>query len=156
MKKIILISFFSFFLSSISYSQSKLPKCIGDDQNKYNNCYGKVELPFLGDTKLVYEGEFKNGAFHGFGVLTSPSSKYIGEYNNGRRNGNGTLFLWDQSKYVGEFKDDKKEGKGTLIKQDGSTYVGEFKNDRINGQGTYTSPDGKKSSGLFQNGKLVK
>jgi len=156
MKKIILTTFISFFISSVSYSQSKLPKCVGDDQNKYNNCYGMVELPFLGDTKLVYEGEFKIGAFHGFGVLTSPNSKYIGEYNNGRRNGNGTLFLWDQSKYVGEFKDDQKEGKGTLIKQDGSTYVGEFKNDRINGQGTYTSPDGKKSSGLFQNGKLVK
>ena len=155
MKKIILITFLSFFVSSISYSQSKLPKCIGDE-NKFNNCYGKWERNYIGDSKLIYEGEFKNGLFHGFGTITSPDSKYIGEYIDGRRNGKGTLVIFDTYKYVGEFKNNQKEGKGTLTKQDGSTYVGEFKNDRENGQGTYTYPDGKKLTGLFQNGKLVK
>ena len=155
MKKIILITFLSFFVSSISYSQSKLPKCIGDE-NKFNNCYGKVEWNYIGDSKLIYEGEFKNGGPHGLGTITSPDSKYIGEYIDGRRNGKGTQIIFDRYKYVGEFKNDQKEGKGTLTKQDGSTYVGEFKNDRENGQGTYTYPDGKKLTGLFQNGKLVK
>ena len=155
MKKIIYGLLLLIFVSSISYSQSKLQKCTGD-KNKYNNCYGRVEWNFIGDSKLIYEGEFKNGAPHGFGTITSPASKYIGEYIDGRRNGKGTLVVFDRYKYVGEFKNDQKEGKGTLTKQDGSTYIGEFKNDRENGQGTYTYPDGRKLTGVFENGKLVK
>ena len=155
MKKIIYGLLLLIFVSSISYSKSKIQKRTGD-KNNYNNCQGKVEWNFIGDSKLIYEGEFKNGAPHGFGTITSPASKYIGEYIDGRRNGKGTLVVFDRYKYVGEFKNDQKEGKGTLTKQDGSTYIGEFKNDRENGQGTYTYPDGRKLTGVFENGKLVK
>ncbi len=66
MKKIILISFLFFFISSISYSQSKFPQCKGTDFSKFNNCYAKINL---GDKNAVYDGEFKNGKFHGQGTL---------------------------------------------------------------------------------------
>ena len=41
--------------------------------------------------------------------------------------------------YVGEFKDGKRNGQGTFISADGKNkYVGEWKNDKIYGQGTWT------------------
>ncbi len=36
-------------------------------------------------------------------------------------------------KYVGEYKDDKRNGQGTFKFADGTKYVGEFKDDKLNG-----------------------
>ena len=36
--------------------------------------------------------------------------KYVGEWKDGRKHGQGTLNVFDGSKYVGEFKDDKPNG----------------------------------------------
>ena len=75
-------------------------------------------------------------------LLIFKKDKYIGEYKNGKKNGQGTfirknLFLGN-FEYVGEFKDDKMCGKGTLKNYpDNSIYVGEFKDDKRNGQGDF-------------------
>ena len=55
----------------------------------------------------------------------------------------------DGSKYVGEFKDGKKNGQGTFYYTDGSVYVGELKDGKRNGQGTLTFSDGS----TFSDGK---
>ena len=52
----------------------------------------------------------------------------MGEWKDGRRNGQGTHLSPDGKKYEGEWKDDKKHGQGTETYLDGSKYVGEFKN----------------------------
>ena len=54
--------------------------------------------------------------------------KYIGEIENGKPNGTGTITFPDGQKYVGEYKDGKKHGQGTYTYTDGRKYVGEFKN----------------------------
>ena len=54
-------------------------------------------------------------------------------------------------KYVGEFKDGVKHGQGTLTYANGDKYVGEFKNDMRHGQGTYTFADGRAISGRWEN-----
>jgi len=76
MKKVILSSFLLFFISSVSYSQSSLPKCKGTDRSNYNNCFGEYNL---------------------FG-----ENKYIGEWNSELPNGQGTMiiniFLKDEDK----------------------------------------------------------
>ena len=52
-------------------------------------------------------------------------------------------YTWsDGSKYVGEFKEGKKNGQGTLTSPDGRKYVGEFKDGKQHGQGTETFPHG--------------
>jgi len=51
---------------------------------------------------------------------------------------NGKMITGYVSKYVGEFKDGLRHGQGTLTLIDGSKYVGEFKDGRRHGQGTYT------------------
>ena len=53
--------------------------------------------------------------------------KYVGEIENGKPNGQGTLTYSDGTKYVGEFKNGVNQGQGTLIFPDGSKKVGEFR-----------------------------
>ena len=59
--------------------------------------------------------------------LTS-CEKYVGEYKDGKRNGQGTVTWSDGKNYIGEFKDGKFNGHGKLTWSDGKKYVGEWKN----------------------------
>ena len=53
-----------------------------------------------------YEGEMKDGRFHGQGKLTfADGREYIGEFKNGLRNGQGTLTTHDGDRYEGEWKE---------------------------------------------------
>ena len=55
-------------------------------------------------------------------------------------------------KYVREFKDGKKQGQGTYTFPDGRKYVGKFKDGKEYGLGTYTFPDRSKYVGEFKDG----
>ena len=64
------------------------------------------------------------------GSITAPNgNKYVGEFKDGKRNGQGTYTWADGRKYVGEFKDEKRHGQGTFTFPDGGKYVGESKDD---------------------------
>ena len=56
-------------------------------------------------------------------------------------------------KYVGEYKDGKKHGQGTYTWFDGGIYVGKWKDGKEHGQGTYTSHVGTKYVGEWREGK---
>ena len=63
-------------------------------------------------------------------------------------------FTWSNGdKYVGEFKDGEKHGQGTYIFSDEKKYVGEWKNGKQNGQGTLTFPDGRNGVGEWRENK---
>ena len=55
--------------------------------------------------------------------------KYVGEIENGKPNGTGSITFPDGHKYEGEWKDDKKNGQGTYFFPDGGKLVGEFRKD---------------------------
>ena len=61
-----------------------------------------------------YEGDFRDGKFHGKGTYS-----YVSGTNKG-------------DKYVGEFKDNKIHGKGTYRYASGDKYIGEFKDNDKN------------------------
>ena len=109
------------------------------------------------DTHRVYKGEWKNGEKwrpNGLGVMTYPDGhKYVGEWKDGKEQGQGTFTFPDGNKYVGEFKDGKQNGQGTYTYPDGQKYVGRWKDDKRNGQGTYTYPDGQKYVGRWKDDK---
>jgi hypothetical protein len=70
-----------------------LPPCPSDQSKYYDNCFGTYT--------------YANG------------DKYVGEWNDGKQNGQGTYyFIGDNQfkgdKYVGEFKDGKYDGQGTF------------------------------------------
>src|SRR6266404_7190740 len=63
-------------------------------------------------------------------TFTIPDGVYVGEFKDGKKNGQGTVTYDDGSKYVGEFKDGKRNGWGTYTYTDGSKLVGEFKTEK--------------------------
>ena len=78
--------------------------------------------------------------FVSLGNLQAQTTYVIQTYPNG-------------AKYVGEFKNGKRHGQGILTYSDGAKYVGEFKNGKQHGHGTYTYLYGDKYVGEFSNGK---
>lgn len=82
----------------------------------------------------IYDGEFYDDKFHGFGKLISPNGEYNGEFNNGRKSGTG-IFKWkDGSYYEGEYKNDQKHGKGKYVSADRKTvHDGQWRNGKFIG-----------------------
>lgn len=72
-------------MSGGALAQSSLFACQGRDIVKWTNCFG-TQLVNDG----VYVGEFQNGTYNGQGTFTfSDGSKYAGEFKNGKLNGRG-------------------------------------------------------------------
>ena len=86
---------------------------------------------------------------------------YIGEWHNGKPNGQGTVRFRKGGNYVGEFRNNSINGhdingQGTWTYPDGQKYVGEFRDDKRHGQGTLYAADGMvKQSGVWKNNEFV-
>ena len=60
-------------------------------------------------------------------------------------------------KYIGNFEGGMFNGQGTMTYGDGTSYVGDWKNDMPNGQGTEYRADGSVlQSGFWMNGVFNK
>lgn len=100
-----------------------------------------------------YEGEFRNGLCHGWGVYYyANGDKYEGEFDNGLKHGRGTFTHKNGDKYIGEFVNDMMTGKGTLEFRNGDKYVGDIGDGMMNGKGTLWYKNGNKYIGDFKNG----
>jgi hypothetical protein len=65
-------------------------------------------------------------------------------------------YTWaNGDKYVGEWKDGKKNGQGTYTWANGDKYVGEWRDDKKSGQGTYTFNSGLIQEGTYENGYFI-
>jgi hypothetical protein len=99
-----------------------------------------------------YEGEFKDGNFHGIGYLkTSRNTEYTGEFANGLLV-KGQVKLSDGSVYEGTMVDGKYDGYGIMRYNDTSYYEGEYKAGRKHGFGSYRWPSGDTYEGQYENG----
>jgi hypothetical protein len=104
-----------------------------------------------------YVGDYKDGVRHGQGTYTyGPKSqwagdKYVGEFKDGIRNGQGTYTHASGENYVGEWKDGKPNGQGTETNAYGK-YVGEWKDGKKHVQGTETFANGEKYVGEYEDG----
>ena len=114
------------------FAQSNLPGCRGVDISRWSNCVG---------TKTFASGH-----------------KYVGEWKDGKQNGQGTLTTANGDKYVGEFKDGNLNGQGTYASfSNGTNYVGEFKDGKQNGQGTEYAANGSIiNQGIWADGSFVR
>jgi hypothetical protein len=137
-------------LAFSAYGQSDLPPCQGSDSTKWSSCFG-TSTNVNGEK---YVGEYKDGKKNGQGTYTyANGDKYNGEYKDDKRHGQGTYTYPSGEKYIGEYKDDNRHGQGTYTYPDGEKYVGEYKDGKKNGQGTYTYANGDKYVGEFKDGK---
>ena len=124
-----------------------------------------------------YEGEFKDGLFHGQGTYIyangtrydgdfeydmkqgrgvmrfANGDRYTGEFRNDMMHGKGSLVYANRNKYVGEMRNGVRHGKGVLTFPNGDRYEGEYQDDLRHGQGTYLFHDGSKYIGEFARGK---
>jgi len=133
-----------------SYAQSNLPACQGNDVVKWNNCIATTT--FVSGLKFV--GEYRNGKSNGQGAMTYVNGdKYVGEFKDGNSNGQGTYTFANGDVYVGQFKDGAPSGQGNMTNTNGTKYLGEYENGVKHGQGTATFPNGNKYVGEFRNGK---
>ena len=126
---------------------------------------------------VLYDGGWKKGDKHGKGVEnnynrdSSSDKKYIGNFRNGYRAGQGKVYKLQNNElfyegtfkngrivrgqkyrngqiiYIGSFSDNRYNGNGKLFggRRNTCIYDGKFKNDKKNGTGTlYSESTGKK------------
>jgi hypothetical protein len=138
-------------VASLTSSQpSQLPPCQGNNISIWSNCVGTEVWP----DGEKYVGEYLNGKKIGQGTLTWASgNKYVGEFRNNRQHGQGTYTYANGSKYVGEFRDGYLDGQGTFTWADGAKYVGEYKENKKSGRAMVTYADGSWYAGNYQNDK---
>ena len=70
--------------------------------------------------------------------------------------GFGKIEWADGRRYEGEYENDKKQGQGTFYWADGRKYVGSWKNGKQHGQGEYYLKNGDKKIGEWVDGKRIK
>ena len=101
-----------------------------------------------------YEGQFKEDK-HSRGIITYKNGDtYVGETEDGERNGHGTYTYNNRVIYIGEWKHGKRDGHGTGTFPVGDIYVGEWKDDKIHGIGTVTWPDGRRYDGQCKDNNI--
>jgi hypothetical protein len=168
-------------LNEHSPVKSKKGRHVFDDGSVYDGELvagkpeGYGERRYLNDD--FYVGNFHEGLSHGQGTLRYKSdvnlSRYVGVWQNGKRNGYGSLYLADGSVFVGqwsanvmvhgEFRDvdgtflsgtwrgDSLE-RGKMGQVDGSTFTGIFDSEGRYLAGSLHSPNGDHFVGSFLNG----
>ena len=140
--------------ASPSIKQGRLPPCRASSETAtWTNCVGTDTFTSGVFAGAEYVGEFKDGKRNGQGTFTfADGGKHVGEFKDDKRNGQGTYTFPDGRKHVGEFQNDQPNGQGTSTWPDGAEYVGEFKDGKYHGQGTFTFADGGKYIGEFKDG----
>ncbi len=104
-----------------------------------------------GDT---FEGEVRNGLFHGRGTLTYAKgefAKYEGDFRADMKDGSGVLTFRTGSRYEGEFREDQIEGEGVFNYRNGDKFEGEFARGAKSGAGVYSYANGNRYAGDFNN-----
>jgi len=91
-----------------------------------------------------------------FGTYTFPSgNKYVGEFENGKRNGQGTFTFASGDKYVGEFKNDKRNGQGTFTFASGTVKEGIWDNNEFRYARKTPKPEPRKTASSPVNGNKI-
>jgi len=133
--------------------ETSLPKCKGADYTKWTDCYGEYKFP-----RIEYKGEWKDGAFHGQGILREAwGDVYVGGFVMNKAEGSGKQDIYQHGEMVGSFggelKNDYLNGKG-YWEQDGCRYEGIFIDHKLNGEGQITCDYGYLAKGLFKDDVL--
>lgn len=107
--------------------------------------YGMMTWP----SGTTYEGEFRNDERNGEGTCRifeivqgrkTLVKEYIGNWENDKKSGIGSMFWPDGDKYEGVWKDNERHGHG-IMKENITVYEGNWDHDRKKGRGgVFTYP----------------
>lgn len=111
----------------------------GEWKNGQPEGFGRKE--FWNDQRgwYIYEGEMVNGLPHGTGFMLYPTGDKVDLYE----------------RYIGEWANGGRKGQGKFWFKDGCYYEGEFDSDWINGTGTFKWPNGNEFTGNFTGGNVI-
>lgn len=102
---------------------------------------------------FCYEGEFKDGIFHGKGKKYDINGIiFEGDFKNGLIEGVGKITYINGDFFQGNFKDNVFHGFGVLSFKNGSIFEGKYKNGFKNGYGVYKYSTGSIYLGLWKDG----
>ena len=105
---------------------------------------GAVTAAQVGSAGGTYEGDWKDGEWHGKGAFSAANGDvYLGEFFRGKFHGLGVHHLHDGAFYKGGWFMGKKHGNGTLYYANGDLYEGGWKDDLRSGWGMLWYWDGK-------------
>jgi len=151
MRKLSLV-FILMGLVAFSFAQSASNGCIS------GNCDDGYGVYIWKDSGSKYAGYWKNGMKHGRGTLTWGQNtkwagdKYIGDFYENERHGQGKYIYASGTVYEGDMVHDKFEGKGKFTWTSGAHYEGEVLDDYRHGQGVYTWASGTSFTGWSKRG----
>ena len=123
------MAFGAVLFPTVAFGESGLPPCPSGDIVSWTNCEGTATY--------------------------SHGGKYVGEFRDGKPNGQGNLTYRYDGEYVGEFRDGWPNAQGAYTYPDGRRYVGEWRTGDFDGRGVRTYPDGRKETGEWSGGKLI-
>lgn len=84
-------------------------------------------------SRAVDSGEgviFSRAALTRAGGWRVAAGRYVGQFTQGRREGEGTFYYSTGARYEGQWLANKKHGEGVFLFEDGTPFVGAFENDR--------------------------
>ena len=108
--------------------------------------------------KIKYSGKFKNDQFSGpKGILCDDKGNiYEGDFLNGKFEGYGHYTMSNGDNYIGEFKNGLFDGKGQLTDKKGNVFDGNFIKGKKEGFGLIITNKGEKIEGKYKNGIFFK
>ena len=124
----------------------------GGDKDGLKHGYGVIEFFDWMDGPGKYEGEFRNGKWHGKGKFTAEWGVYEGGFKNGDFHGRGVYKYDNGNRYEGEFKDDKEHGQGVFVWKDGARYEGEYMDGKRHGHVVTKFANGNRYEGEYKDG----
>jgi hypothetical protein len=102
-----------------------------------------------------YLGDFKDGKIEGQGaILLASGDSYIGDWKDGEADGNGTYKKNDGSSFKGKFKNGMRQGKGIVTWKTGDTLRGEWQDDKLNGKAIFEFANGDDLETNWQYGNM--
>ena len=129
------------------HHQEYQSKCVSGN---CKNGEGRLEY----EDGRVYDGEWKDGKFHGQGIFIYQSDTiYDGQWKNNIMNGDGIRYYENGAVYDGNWINGIREGRGIFTIPDIGEYNGAFENDMFNGDGIFIYLDGTIYDGQWRNNR---
>ncbi|HFA50652.1 MAG TPA: peptidase C14 caspase catalytic subunit p20 [Bacteroidetes bacterium] len=93
----------------------------------------------------------EGNCFNGYGKYQyANGNRYVGDFAEGRPNGNGILYCSNGNKYLGHWEDSYRQGRGKFLFREGHVYVGQFRRNMFHGEGTMSYANGDRYEGRWE------
>jgi len=112
-------------------------------------------ISYFAEEGLLFIGDYQDGFRNGVGVaFYKNADSYAGQWQNDKKEGYG-IYIWKSKgiRYDGFFHEGQQKGTGRMIYATGDIYEGDWEDSKKNGRGIYQWKNGTRYVGEWKNGK---